>query len=409
MVKIAVLGFGTVGAGVVDVIYDNADIVAKNAADKIEVEYILDIRDYPDSPYAGKVIHDFETILNDDSISVVVETIGGTKPAYDFTKRSLLAGKSVVTSNKELVATHGAELIAIAKANNVNYLFEAAVGGGIPIIRPMAQCLAANRIDEVCGILNGTTNYILNRMINAGLSFEKALSEAQEKGYAERNPAADVEGHDACRKICILAALAFGKHVYPEYVKTEGITKITLEDVAYAESDDMVIKLLGRAIRVDESGKAYVFVAPHLVSRESPLACVNGVFNSIMVSGNEVDDVMFYGRGAGKYPTASAVVADVIDAAKHLNARKYLSWDDGDASCVADIADFKSKYYIRIAGDNARSAAIDVFGEVKFLENKNVDGNECAFITNELAQSELVINLEKIKNHVALLANMMVL
>ncbi len=409
MVKIAVLGFGTVGAGVVDVIYDNADIVAKNAADKIEVEYILDIRDYPDSPYADKVIHDFETIINDDSISVVVETIGGTKPAYDFTKRSLLAGKSVVTSNKELVATHGAELIAIAKANNVNYLFEAAVGGGIPIIRPMAQCLAANRIDEVCGILNGTTNYILNRMINAGLSFEKALSEAQEKGYAERNPAADVEGHDACRKICILAALAFGKHVYPEYVKTEGITKITLEDVAYAESDDKVIKLLGRAIRVDESGKAYVFVAPHLVSRESPLACVNGVFNSIMVSGNEVDDVMFYGRGAGKYPTASAVVADVIDAAKHLNARKYLSWDDGDASVVADIADFKSKYYIRISGDNARSAAIDVFGEVKFLENKNVDGNECAFITEELSQNELIIKLEKIKNHVALLANMMVL
>ncbi|MBR5478858.1 MAG: homoserine dehydrogenase [Clostridia bacterium] len=409
MVKIAVLGFGTVGAGVVDVIYDNADIVAKNAADKIEVEYILDIRDYPDSPFAGKVIHDFETIINDDSISVVVETIGGTKPAYEFTKRSLLAGKSVVTSNKELVATHGAELIKIAKENNVNYLFEAAVGGGIPIIRPMAQCLAANRIDEVCGILNGTTNYILNRMINAGLSFEKALAEAQEKGYAERNPAADVEGHDACRKICILAALAFGRHVYPEYVKTEGITKITLEDVAYAESDDKVIKLLGRARRVDDKGRAYVFVAPHLVSRESPLACVNGVFNSIMVSGNQVDDVMFYGRGAGKYPTASAVVADVIDAAKHLNARKYLSWDDGDASCVADLSEFKSKYYVRVSGDNARSAAIDTFGEVKFLSCADADSNECAFITDEMTVSELNAKLEKIKNHVALLSNMMVL
>jgi len=409
MIKVAVLGYGTVGAGVVDVLYDNSDIVAKNAAEGIEVEYILDIRDYPDSPYANKVIHDFETIINDNSISVVVETIGGLKPAYDFTKRSLLAGKSVVTSNKELVATHGAELLEIAKKNNVNYLFEAAVGGGIPIIRPMAQCLAANRIDEVCGILNGTTNYILNRMINAGLSFEKALLEAQEKGYAERNPAADVEGHDACRKICILAALAFGRHVYPEFVKTEGITKITLEDVAYAESGDMVIKLLGRARRVDESGKAYVFVAPHLVSRESPLACVNGVFNSIMVSGNEVDDVMFYGRGAGKYPTASAVVADVIDAAKHLNARKFLSWDDGDASVVADINDFKSKYYVRISGNNARTAAIDTFGEVKFLENKNAENDECAFVTCEMTQRELENKLEKIKNHVALLANMMIL
>ncbi|MEG2570750.1 MAG: homoserine dehydrogenase, partial [Clostridia bacterium] len=368
----------------------------------------LDIQDYPNSPYADKIVHDFAIIENDPEIRVVVETIGGLKPAYDFTKRALLAGKSVVTSNKELVATHGAELLAIAKENNLNYLFEASVGGGIPIIRPMSQCLAANKIDEVCGILNGTTNYILNRMISAGLTFEKALAEAQEKGYAERNPAADVEGHDACRKICILAALAFGRHVYPQYVKTEGITGITPEDVAYAEADDKVIKLLGRAKRL-EDGRAYVFVGPHLVSRESPLACVNGVFNSIMVTGNAIGEVMFYGRGAGKYPTASAVVADVIDAAKHISARKFLSWDDAGAEVVADIGSFVTASYIRVSGESARSAVITAFGEVRFLERDGALNNECAFITPEMSQKKLDESLEKLDGKVNILSNMMVL
>ena len=408
MIKVAVLGFGTVGSGVVDVIYDNAEIIEKNAGSRIEVSYILDIRDYPDSPYANKVVHDFAVIENDPEIRVVVETIGGLKPAFDFTKRALCAGKSVVTSNKELVATHGAELLALAKEHNVNYLFEASVGGGIPIIRPMSQCLAANKINEVCGILNGTTNYILNRMITAGLSFEKALHEAQEKGYAERNPEADVEGHDACRKICILAALAFGRHVYPQYVKTEGICGITLEDVAYAESDDCVIKLLGRAKRVDDVS-AYVFVGPHLVSKESPLACVNGVFNSIMVSGNEIGDVMFYGRGAGKYPTASAVVADVIDAVKHIHARKFLSWDDAGAEVVSDISSFVSRSYIRVSGESVRSAVCDAFGEVRFLERSDAPSSECAFITPELSQSELLKKLEKLGERCKVLSNMMVL
>ena len=408
MIKVAVLGFGTVGSGVVDVIYDNAEIIEKNAGSRIEVSYILDIRDYPDSPYANKVVHDFAVIENDPEIRVVVETIGGLKPAFDFTKRALCAGKSVVTSNKELVATHGAELLALAKEHNVNYLFEASVGGGIPIIRPMSQCLAANKINEVCGILNGTTNYILNRMITAGLSFEKALHEAQEKGYAERNPEADVEGHDACRKICILAALAFGRHVYPQYVKTEGISGITLEDVAYAESDDCVIKLLGRAKRVDDVS-AYVFVGPHLVSKESPLACVNGVFNSIMVSGNEIGDVMFYGRGAGKYPTASAVVADVIDAVKHIHARKFLSWDDAGAEVVSDISSFVSRSYIRVSGESVRSAVCDAFGEVRFLERSDAPSSECAFITPELSQSELLKKLEKLGERCKVLSNMMVL
>lgn len=408
MIKVAVLGFGTVGSGVVDVIYDNAEIIEKNAGSRIEVSYILDIRDYPDSPYANKVVHDFAVIENDPEIRVVVETIGGLKPAFDFTKRALCAGKSVVTSNKELVATHGAELLALAKEHNVNYLFEASVGGGIPIIRPMSQCLAANKINEVCGILNGTTNYILNRMITAGLSFEKALHEAQEKGYTERNPEADVEGHDACRKICILAALAFGRHVYPQYVKTEGISGITLEDVAYAESDDCVIKLLGRAKRVDDVS-AYVFVGPHLVSKESPLACVNGVFNSIMVSGNEIGDVMFYGRGAGKYPTASAVVADVIDAVKHIHARKFLSWDDAGAEVVSDISSFVSRSYIRVSGESVRSAVCDAFGEVRFLERSDAPSSECAFITPELSQSELSKKLEKLGERCKVLSNMMVL
>ena len=273
MFHIAVLGFGTVGSGVVEVVDVNGDIIAGNAGGPIEVKYILDVRDFPDHPLKDKFIKDFELIEKDPEIQVVVETIGGIKPAYEFTKRSLLAGKSVVTSNKELVATHGAELIKIAKQNNVNYLFEASVGGGIPIIRPMSQCLAANQIDEVCGILNGTTNYILARMIKGGLTFEQALREAQDKGYAERNPAADVEGGDACRKICILAALAFGRHVYPQYVQTEGITGVTLEDVAYAASDNYVIKLLGRAMR-REDGTAFVFVGPHLVDRENPLAAL---------------------------------------------------------------------------------------------------------------------------------------
>jgi len=407
MFKVAVLGFGTVGSGVVEVIDVNNDSIAKNAGGKIEVKYIVDVRDFPDSPWADKFVKDFSVIENDPEVSVVVETIGGLNPAYDFTKRALLAGKSVVTSNKELVATHGAELLRIAKEKNANYLFEASVGGGIPIIRPMAQCLAANKIDEVCGILNGTTNYILNRMIKSGLTFDAALKEAQDKGYAERNPAADVEGHDACRKICILAALAFGRHVYPEYVKTEGITKVTLEDVAYAESDNKVIKLLGRAMS-REDGRAFVFVGPHLVDKDCPLAGVDGVFNSIMVHGNAVDTAMFYGRGAGKLPTASAVVADVIDAAKHLEARKYIGWDDAGAEVVADPSEFVCRFYVRLSGESVRSQAIASFGEVKFLENSNASANDCAFITAEMAQKDVDAKIAELSEKCMVLSQMRV-
>lgn len=355
MIKIAIMGFGVVGSGVYEVIEKNAHTIAQKAAQEIEVKYILDLRDFKDSPFADKFVKDFSVIENDPEVRVVVETMGGLGAAYEFTKRCLLKDKHVVTSNKELVATHGAELLKIANERNLNYLFEASVGGGIPIIRPMVQCLAANELETITGILNGTTNYILTRMIRAGLSFEDALKEAQQKGYAEKNPTADVEGQDACRKICILASLAFGDHVYPQFVETEGITKITLKDVDYAAKLDCVVKLLGRAVR-DKDGKIYAFVAPHFVSKENPLAGVDDVFNAIMVCGNAIGDVMFYGRGAGKLPTASAVVADVIDAVKHLHARRYLDWGMGEHTIVKSPDAFASRYYVRFGGANAAAS-----------------------------------------------------
>lgn len=383
MAKIAVLGYGTVGSGVVELMETNSATIAENTGEAIVVKYILDVRDFPDDKNASKFVKDFSVIEKDPEISVVVETIGGTNPAYDFTKRALMAGKNVVTSNKELVAKHGAELIAIAKEKNLNYLFEASVGGGIPIIRPIAQCLAANELDEIYGILNGTTNYILTRMIKGGLTFEKALAEAQEKGYAERDPSADIEGHDACRKICILASLAFGRHIYPEFVPTEGITKVTLEDVKLAAEAGYVIKLLGRA-KLGSDGKVYAFVGPHLVRKSTPISSVEDVYNGIMVHGNMIGDVMFYGAGAGKYPTASAVSADVIDAVKHIKARKYLDWKDAGSEAVGDMSKFVSRFYVRISGENARSAAVQAFGDVEFYDEKR----SLAFITAPISQKE---------------------
>ncbi|MCF0120186.1 MAG: homoserine dehydrogenase, partial [Oscillospiraceae bacterium] len=333
---VAILGFGTVGSGVAEVMTNNADRITKNAAQELNVKYIVDVRDFPGNPFADRIVKDFSVVENDPDVKIVVETIGGVGVAYDFTKRSLLAGKNVVTSNKELVATHGHELLEIAHEKNTNYLFEASVGGGIPIIRPITQCLAANKINEVYGILNGTTNYILTEMINRGIPFEDALKEAQSLGYAEANPAADIEGHDACRKVCILAALSFGKHVYPASVSTQGITEITVADAENAAKLGCSIKLLGRAILVDD--KIAPYVAPHLIRRSSLIANIEGVMNGIVVKGNAIGEVLFYGAGAGKYPTASAVVADVIDASKHIKARKYIGWDDG---CEGDIYDTK--------------------------------------------------------------------
>ena len=404
MKKIAVLGYGTVGSGVVELMEINAKTISENAAEPIEVKYILDIRDFSNDKNADKFVKDFAVIENDPEICVVVETIGGTNPAYDFTKRALLSGKNVVTSNKELVATHGAELLSIAREKNLNYLFEASVGGGIPIIRPIAQCLAANKIDEIYGILNGTTNYILTRMIKAGLTFEKALSEAQELGYAERDPSADIEGHDACRKICILASLAFGRHIYPKYIKTEGITKVTLDDVRLAGKAGCVIRLLGRT-KLSDDGKVFAYVGPHLVPKDSPIASVEDVFNGIMVHGNMIGNAMFYGPGAGKYPTASAVSADIIDAVKHIRARKYLDWDDAGEEIVADMSGFESKYYVRILGENARSIAAQIFEDIEFIE----DDEAVAFITARIMEKVFEEKLDAASQKCNILSHMRVL
>ena len=352
MVKIAILGFGIVGSGVAEVLTQNTEKIALSAASEIGLKYILDIRDFPDSPFAARFVKDFSIIENDPEVRVVVETIGGAGIAYEFTKRALRAGKSVVSSNKELVATHGYELLTIAKEKNVNYLFEASVGGGIPIIRPISQCLAANEISEICGILNGTTNYMLTEIAAKGVPFSEALKDAQALGYAEADPTADIEGSDACRKICILGSLSFGQHIYPAEVPTEGIIKVTPEDMRYAQSVGKKIKLLGRALRL-EDGKVAAYVAPHLIDEGNLLANVDGVFNAIAVHGNAIGDVLFYGPGAGKLPTASAVVADVIDCVKHLHARKYISWGPGGLETSADPKTLKTRWYVRTAAGAA--------------------------------------------------------
>ena len=393
MVYVAVMGYGTVGSGVVDVLVENRRSIAQRAGDGIEVRRILHRHELPGNPYQKLVTHDFADIEQDAAIRVVVETIGGTEAAYEYTKRCLLAGKSVVTSNKELVATRGQELLGIAREKNVNYLFEASVGGGIPIIRPITQCLAANEITEIYGILNGTTNYILTRMIVSGASFADALREAQEMGYAERDPSADVLGFDACRKICILSDLCFGKNIEPEGIHTEGITEITFEDVVLAKRAGFRIKLLGRALRRPD-GRIHVYVAPHLLREDSLLAGVSGVMNGIVVHGNAIGEAMFYGAGAGKRPTASAVVADVIDAAKHLKARKFLDWAGTEADFVAPTEDFACRWYVRSAMPPAGARA--VFGDVDFIADENK--GECAFLTAPITGAELAEKAEKAKS-----------
>ena len=345
MIQVAIMGHGTVGSGVYAVFEMNAREISRAVGQPVEVKYVLDLRDFSSLPYADKFITDFSVIENDPEVTVVAEVMGGVGAAYEFTKRCLKAGKRVCTSNKELVATHGEELLALAKAHNVNYLFEASVGGGIPVIRPMMQCLAANRIDEICGILNGTTNYILSEMIHKGVSFEDALKQAQALGYAENDPTADIEGHDACRKICILSDLAFGDKIEPNEVSCQGISKITLKDVALADELGYVIKLIGRAKRA-ENGKIYAFVAPHLVAKSSPLAAVEEVFNGIMVTGNAVGEVMFYGQGAGKLATASAVVADMMDAIAHADKRRPVEWGDGSEKLLLPLDALESAWYV---------------------------------------------------------------
>ncbi len=350
MAKVAILGHGVVGSGTAQVLMMNKDGIAKRAGETVEVKYILDIREFPDLPYADRFTKDIQVILDDPEVEVVAEVIGGLKPAYDFVSRSLKAGKSVVTSNKELVAAKGAELLQTAKEHGVLFLFEASVGGGIPIIRPMAQCMAANEIERVTGILNGTTNYILTRMFHEQQPFDVALRSAQELGYAEADPTADVEGIDACRKICILSSLAFGRHVYPEYVHAEGISKLTAADVEMAAKEDRVIKLLG-ITRKYEDGIVFAMVAPFAISRTHLLAGVEDVFNGIVVKGNAVDEVAFVGRGAGKLPTASAVVADIIDCVKHRGGENMMKWADCAENIVRNWEEERFCRLVRVAGE----------------------------------------------------------
>jgi len=385
MVNIAILGYGTVGSGVVEVLSTNGKSIAKRIGEEINIKYVLDLRDFPGDPIQEKIVHDYNVILNDDDIKIVVEVIGGIEPAFTFTKQALEAGKSVATSNKELVAKHGAELLAIAKEKTVNFLFEASVGGGIPIIRPLIQSLTADEIIEITGILNGTTNYMLTKMAQEGVSYDEILKRAQDKGYAERNPAADVEGHDACRKIAILTSLAYGKQVDSEKIYTEGITHITDIDFKYACQLGMSIKLLATGKKVD--GKVFAMVAPIMIGSEHPLYGVNGVFNAIFIHGNMLGDAMFYGRGAGKLPTASAVVADIIDEVKHIETSIKMNWSPKKLE-LADIGIAEHCFFVRVSGDAAakQEAIKKLFGNARFVIVSDVPG-EFGFMTERISEA----------------------
>ena len=386
MKQIAILGPGTVGGGVAEILMKNADTVAASAGEEIGLKYAVARREMPDCPCADKIVQDFSVIERDPEVWLVVETIGGCGAALDMVRRSLQAGKHVVTANKQLIAEHGVELFQLARENRVNLLFEASVGGGIPVLNPMTRCLGANHITAVSGILNGTTNYILTQMLENGESYDAALRAAQEKGYAEADPTADVEGIDAARKTCILAGLAFGKNVDPTDIHVEGITKVTAADAAFAAAGGMKIKLLGRAIREPE-GKVCAFVAPHLVSCENPLAGVEDVFNAIAVTGNAVGDVMFYGRGAGKLPTASAVVADVMDIARDTHRDHRNQWGPGAPDLVVSSDLLTSRWYVRaqISMDQARLAC----GELQPLARSGAPAGEAAFLTAPMTEPQL--------------------
>lgn len=390
MIQVAVMGYGTVGSGVVEVIEKNKEEINKKSGEDINIKYILDLREFPGDPYADKVVHDVELILNDPEIKIICETMGGLKPAYDFTKRALMSGISVCTSNKELVAAHGPELIEVAHANKCNYLFEASVGGGIPIIRPLNYSLTAEKIDGITGILNGTTNYILSKMEKEGADFEEVLKEAQEKGYAERNPEADVEGYDACRKIAILSSLMCGKNVKYQDIYTEGITKITPADFVYAHAMGKTIKLLAQSKEKD--GHFYAMVAPFMISKSHPLYMVNDVFNAVCVHGNMLGDSMYYGRGAGKLPTASAVVSDVVDCARHIGKVIMCFWDAQDVT-LTNIDQASRRFFVRVAQDQ-ESKALQVFESVSVIE-ASVPG-EFAFVTDEMTEKEFNQKAEKV-------------
>ena len=386
MVDIAVMGYGTVGSGVVEVVNTNGARISQRIGDELNIKYVLDLKEFPGDPVQDKIVHDFETIVNDDDIKIVVEVMGGIEPAYTFVKRCLQAGKSVATSNKALVAKHGAELLSIAKDQGINFLFVASVGGGIPIIRPLNSSLTADEIEEITGILNGTTNYMMTKMFYEGADYDEVLKEAQENGFAERNPEADVEGYDACRKIAILSSLISGQQVDFEDIYCEGITEITAEDMKYAKAMGTTIKLLASSKR--RGNRLHAIVAPCMLYPGHPLYNVNGVFNAIFVHGNVLGDAMFYGSGAGKLPTASAVVADVVDAAKHLNRNIMTMWKQ-DKLKLEDKADAKRRFFIRMKGD-ARDMLDDLkdsFGDIEIIHADGLDG-EFGFITPVMMEGD---------------------
>ena len=393
--NVAILGFGVVGSGVAEVISQNAEHIKENSNVSLKVTKILDIRDFPESEFAPLLTKSFDDILNDGSIDIVCETMGGVTPAFDFVSACLKKGKHVVSSNKELVATRGFELLETARENNVNFLFEASVGGGIPIIRPLSRCLAGNNVNEVAGILNGTSNFILTKMIVDGMSFSDALKLAQDKGYAEKDPTADVEGLDAMRKICILASLCFGTHVYPNGIYTEGISKVTLEDVAYAESYDSVIKLIARAKKLSKN-KITVMVTPCFVKNSSMLSGVSGVFNACLVRGDMTGDVLMYGKGAGKLATASAVVGDVIDCASNNKERKFFGWADEKPDFVASYLENETAFYVR-ATDADKAEIEKVFGAVEYLRRENQPENETSFVTPVMKEEDFRNKLSELK------------
>ena len=381
--KIAILGYGTVGSGVFEIVRSNPEGIARRAGKEIEVKYVLDLRDFPGDPVEEVLVHDFAQIVDDPEVSVIVEVMGGVEPAYSFVKEALLKGKSVCTSNKELVAKHGAELLEIAKQKKENFLFEASVGGGIPIIRPLNQSLTVDEIQEVTGILNGTTNYILTKMRDEGADFADVLADAQARGYAERNPSADVDGYDAGRKIAILTSLAYGMQVDYEDIYTEGITKITKEDIAYANAVGANIKLFGTSKTVD--GKVYAMVAPCMIGRDHPLYVVDDVFNAVLVRGNFLGDVMFYGKGAGKLPTASAVVSDVVDAVKHQGVNVMTIWNSRKLE-LADINTLQSSFFVRVPAAEKEKAK-SLFAVDQEVTAEGI-GGEYAFFTKPMAEGD---------------------
>lgn len=392
MIKAAVMGYGTIGSGVVEVLETNSESISKRAGDSIEVKYILDLRDFKGTAIENKVVHDYHDIVNDPEIKVVVETMGGVEPAYTFVKAMLEAGKHVTTSNKALVAEKGAELIALAKEKNVNFLFEASVGGGIPIIRPLNSCLTADEIEEITGILNGTTNYMMTKMTNEGSEFDVVLKDAQAKGYAEKDPSADIEGYDACRKIAILTSLVCGQQVDFNEIHTEGITKISATDIRYAKQMGRAIKLLASSKKVGEGYSA--MVAPYLLSPEHPLYNVNDVFNAIFVHGNVLGDAMFYGSGAGKLPTASAVVADIVDIAKHINKNIWVEWSSKKVELV-DYKDAENVFFVRTTDVKEKIEA--VFGTVTYIEVPGITG-ETGFITETMKECEYAAKAAELGN-----------